>query len=433
MNILLIGSGGREHALAWKISQSPLLGTLFIVPGNPGTAACGTNASIKVTDHEAVIAFCRINTIALVVIGPEAPLVAGMADALAAAGIPAFGPSAAAATLESSKGFTKDLCAEYNIPTAAYQRFNNAAKAKAYVRTMKLPVVIKADGLAAGKGVTIAETFADAFDAIEECFEGAFGAAGAELVIEAFLTGTEASCFYLCDGKTAMPFGTAQDHKRAFDGDKGPNTGGMGAFSPAGNLTPALEAEIMARIIEPTIAAMAARKTPFTGLLYAGLMLTPEGPQLIEYNARFGDPETQVLMLRLVSDIVPLLLAAANGDLAGHEAIWSSDSALTVVMAAEGYPGTVDRGTIISGVEAADKSGAIVFHAGTQISKGRLLANGGRVLNVSATGATLKEARDAAYRAVAAIDWPGGFCRMDIGGAEAATAKPVKSPQLRVI
>jgi phosphoribosylamine---glycine ligase len=417
MNILLIGSGGREHALAWKISQSPLLGTLFIAPGNPGTAKCGINASVKVTDHDAVIAFCKTNAVELVVIGPEAPLVAGMADALIAANIPAFGPTAAAAQLEGSKGFTKDLCAENNIPTAAYQRFNNATKAKAYVRGLKLPVVIKADGLAAGKGVTIAESFADAFDAIEECFEGAFGVAGADVVVEAFLTGTEASCFYLCDGKTALPFGTAQDHKRAFDGDKGPNTGGMGAFSPAVNMTPALEADVMERIIKPTLAAMAKRGTPFTGVLYAGLMLTREGPQLIEYNARFGDPETQVLMLRLTSDIVPLLMAAAKGALEGQKAKWSNDCALTVVMAANGYPGTVDRGTIIGGVDEAEKTGAIVFHAGTQISKGRLLANGGRVLNVTATGATLKDAMDLAYVGVGAIEWPGGFCRQDIGEA----------------
>ena len=415
MNILLIGSGGREHALAWKISQSPLLGTLFIAPGNPGTAKCGTNVSVKITDHEAVIAFCQANQVELVVIGPEAPLVACMADALIAANILAFGPTAAAAQLEGSKGFTKDLCAEHNIPTAAYQRFNNATKAKAYVRSLKLPVVIKADGLAAGKGVTIAETFADAFDAIEECFEGAFGAAGAEVVIEAFLIGTEASCFYVCDGKTALPFGTAQDHKRAFDGDKGPNTGGMGAFSPAVNMTPALETEVMEQMIKPTLAAMAARGMPFIGVLYAGLMLTDEGPQLIEYNARFGDPECQVLMLRLLSDIVPLLLAAAQGKLAGHAAEWSNESALTVVMAANGYPGTVDRGTIIGGVDEAENTGAIVFHAGTQISKGRLLANGGRVLNVTAKGATLKEAMNAAYIAVGAVEWPGGFNRMDIG------------------
>ena len=415
MNILLIGSGGREHALAWKISHSPMLGTLFIAPGNPGTAKCGTNASVKVTDHEAVIAFCRANAVDLVVIGPEAPLVAGLGDALIAASIAVFGPTAAAAQLEGSKGFTKDLCAEHNIPTAAYQRFNNATKAKAYVRGLKLPVVIKADGLAAGKGVTVAESFADAFDAIEECFEGAFGVAGSEVVVEAFLAGTEASCFYLCDGKTALPFGTAQDHKRAFDCDKGPNTGGMGAFSPAVNMTPALESEVMERIIKPTLAAMAARGTPFSGVLYAGLMLTDEGPQLIEYNVRFGDPECQVLMLRLTSDIVPLLLAAAKGELAGHTAKWSNDSALTVVMAANGYPGTVDRGTIIGGVEEAEKTGALVFHAGTQISKGRLLANGGRVLNVTAKGATLNQAMNAAYIGIGAIEWPGGFCRMDIG------------------
>jgi phosphoribosylamine---glycine ligase len=405
MNILLIGSGGREHALAWKIAQSPKLGKLFIAPGNPGTASLGQNVSIKVADHASVLSFCHENKIELVVIGPEAPLVAGLADDLSAAGVAVFGPTKAAAQLEGSKGFTKDLCAENNIPTAAYQRFNNATKAKAYARSMKLPIVVKADGLAAGKGVTVATSFADAFDAIE----------GAEVVIEEFLEGTEASFFCLCDGKTALSFGTAQDHKRAFNNDEGPNTGGMGAFSPAANLTPALEAEIMARIIEPTLKAMAARGTPFSGVLFAGLMLTESGTQLIEYNARFGDPECQVLMTRLQSDIVPLLMAAANGTLEGHKAEWKRESAMTVVMAAKGYPGHFERGTLIKGVDAAEADGARVFHAGTQATKAGLVANGGRVLNVTASGIDLAAAHANTYRAVFKIDWRSGFCRTDIG------------------
>jgi phosphoribosylamine--glycine ligase len=368
-------------------------------------------------DHAAVIAFVQEKAVGLVVVGPEAPLVGGLADALLAASIPVFGPKAAAAQLEGSKGFTKDLCREHAIPTAAYARFNNAPKAKAHARMQALPMVIKADGLAAGKGVTIAGTMDEALSAIDDCFEGAFGSAGAEVVIEQFLTGTEASFFCLCDGRTALPFGTAQDHKRVGDGDTGPNTGGMGAFSPAANLTPALEAEVMERIIHPTMRAMAALGMPFSGVLYAGLMLTTEGPQLIEYNTRFGDPECQVLMMRLESDLVPILLAAASGSLGDVSPRWRDGHALTVVMAAKGYPGTPAKGGAIHGIAEAEADGAKVFQAGTALLDGRLVANGGRVLNVTATGATLAEAQAEAYAAVDRIIWPDGFCRRDIGSA----------------
>ncbi|WP_417423268.1 phosphoribosylamine--glycine ligase [Hoeflea sp.] len=415
MNILLIGSGGREHALAWKMAQSPILDTLFAAPGNPGIAEHATLSDLDVGDHAAVIAFCRDKNIDLVVVGPEAPLVAGLADALVGAGIRVFGPSAQAAQLEGSKGFTKDLCARQNIPTAAYQRFNNAPKAKAYARAQGAPIVIKADGLAAGKGVTVAMTIEEAFAAIEDCFEGAFGAAGAEVVVEEFLTGEEASFFCLCDGKTALPFGTAQDHKRLGDGDTGPNTGGMGAYSPAPVLTPALIERTMKEIIEPTMRGMAEIGAPFTGVLYAGLMIDADGPKLIEYNVRFGDPECQVLMMRLRDDIVVLLNAAAEGGLAHVSARWSDDAALTVVMAAEGYPGTPKKGTPIAGLAAAEADGAKVFHAGTALNGAELVANGGRVLNVTARGPDVKTAQARAYQAVDAIDWPNGFCRRDIG------------------
>jgi len=415
MNILLIGSGGREHALAWKMAQSPILDTLFAAPGNPGIAEHATLSDLDVGDHAAVIAFCRDKNIDLVVVGPEAPLVAGLADALVGSGIRVFGPSAQAAQLEGSKGFTKDLCARQNIPTAAYQRFNNAPKAKAYARAQGAPIVIKADGLAAGKGVTVAMTIEEAFAAIEDCFEGAFGAAGAEVVVEEFLTGEEASFFCLCDGKTALPFGTAQDHKRVGDGDTGPNTGGMGAYSPAPVLTPALIERTMKEIIEPTMRGMAEIGAPFTGVLYAGLMIDADGPKLIEYNVRFGDPECQVLMMRLRDDIVVLLNAAAEGGLAHVSARWSDDAALTVVMAAEGYPGTPKKGTPIAGLAAAEADGAKVFHAGTALNGAELVANGGRVLNVTARGPDVKTAQARAYQAVDAIDWPNGFCRRDIG------------------
>ena len=421
MNVLLIGAGGREHALAWKLAQSPLLETLFAAPGNPGIAEHASLAGVDINDHAAVVAFCQELKIELVVVGPEAPLVAGIADALTAAGIKVFGPTAAAARLEGSKGFTKDLCADYDIPTAAYGRFNNAPKAKAYVRQVGAPIVIKADGIAAGKGVVVAMTQQEALDAVDACFEGAFGAAGAEVVVEEFLEGEEASFFCLCDGKMAIPFGTAQDHKRVGDGDVGPNTGGMGAYSPASIVTPELTGQVMREIIDPTMRGMAEKGCPFTGVLYAGLMLTRDGPKLIEYNTRFGDPECQVLMMRLKDDLLPVLLAAADGDLEGSSPRWSADKALTVVMAADGYPETPLKGTIIRGIGAAELQAQVkVFHAGTALQGNEIVANGGRVLNVTATGSTVKVAQERAYAAVDDIDWPEGFCRTDIGWREIA-------------
>jgi phosphoribosylamine---glycine ligase len=416
MNILLIGSGGREHALAWAVAKSPLCGRLFVAPGNPGTAQCGTNVALDPADHAAVIAFCRAEDIGLVVVGPEAPLVAGLVDDLTAAGVKAFGPTKAAAQLEGSKGFTKGLCRDYGIPTAAFAHFTESEAAKAYVRDHGGPIVVKADGLAAGKGVVVAMTVDEAVAAVEAMFGGALGEAGAAVVIEAYLDGEEASFFALCDGERAIPFGTAQDHKRAFDGDQGPNTGGMGAYSPAPALTPALEARVMDEIIRPTLAGMRARGAPYKGVLYAGLMLTADGPQLIEYNARFGDPECQVLMPRLKGDLVAAMLAACDGVLDTFDVRWSEDAALTVVMAAEGYPGAVQKGSEIKGVATAEAlDGVIVFHAGTRLDGDRLLANGGRVLNVTATGRTVAEAQARAYAAVARLDWPEGFCRYDIG------------------
>ncbi len=416
MNILLIGSGGREHALAWKLSASPLCEKLFIAPGNPGTAQHGSNVVLDVADHRAVIDFCRIMNIGFVVVGPEAPLVAGIVDDLTAAGIKAFGPSRDAARLEGSKAFTKDLCAEFGIPTAAYRRFTDAEAAKAYVRGYGVPIVVKADGLAAGKGVVVATSFEEAEAAIDLMIGGGLGAAGAEVVIEAFLDGEEASFFALCDGTTAIPFGTAQDHKRVFDGDRGPNTGGMGAYSPASVLTPELQDRAMREIIGPTLAGMKARGTPYTGILYAGLMLTQSGPQLIEYNARLGDPETQVLLPRLTSDLVAALLAACDGALNGVSLHWSDQAALTVVMASQGYPGAVEKGSEIKGIDRAEAmDGVIVFHAGTKQDGDRIAAHGGRVLNVTAMGSTISQAQTRAYEAVDRIDWPQGFCRRDIG------------------
>ena len=416
MRILLLGSGGREHALAWKIAASPLCAALISAPGNPGMAALGRCVPVDVMDNQAVVALAKAERIDFVVVGPDNPLANGVVDALEAAGIKAFGPSGAAAQLEASKGFTKDLCAEYGIPTGRYRRFTDAAAAKAYAATHPVPVVIKADGLALGKGVVIAPTEKDAVAEIDLMFGGAFGEAGRSIVIEEFLHGEEVSVFALSDGTDALFFGTAQDHKRVGDGDEGPNTGGMGAYSPAAIVTPALIDGIMARIIRPTVAAMAARGTPFKGVLYAGLILTAEGPKLIEYNARFGDPEAQVLMPRLTSDLVPILMAAAEGRLAGVEAHWSDETALTVVMAAKGYPGAVEKGSLIAGLEAAEAAGAIVFQAGTaRNADGALTANGGRVLNVTALGASVTEARARAYAAVERIDWPEGFCRRDIG------------------
>ncbi len=422
MKVLLIGSGGREHALAWKLAQSPLLTELFAAPGNPGIAEHATLVSLNVEDNDAVLSFCRNNGIEFVVVGPEAPLVAGLADALRAGGIAVFGPSAAAAQLEGSKGFTKDLCAKYDIPTGAYQRFNNAPKAKAYVRAEGAPIVIKADGLAAGKGVTVAMTVEEALAAIDDCFEGAFGAAGAEVVVEAFLDGEEASFFCLCDGKHALALATAQDHKRVGDGNTGPNTGGMGAYSPAPVMTPAMVERTMKEIIEPTMRGMAESGHPFSGVFFAGLMITAKGPELIEYNVRFGDPECQVLMMRLKSDLLPLLYATATGTLDQVKAEWSDDVALTVVMASKGYPGAYEKNTPITALPEA-RDGAKVFHAGTALKDGALVATGGRVLNVTASGKTVAEAQSRAYAMVDAVRWDNGFCRRDIGWQAVAREK----------
>src|ERR1700736_5305862 len=387
MNVLLIGSGGREHALAWKIAASPLVERLICAPGNAGIAQECEVAAVDPADHRAVIALCRARAIDFVVVGPETPLCAGIVDDLAAAGIKAFGPSKAAARLEGSKSFTKDLCRANAIPTAGYERFTAAAPAKAYVRAQGVPIVVKADGLAAGKGVVVATSVAEAEAAIDTILGGSLGSARGGGGIQEFLAGEEASFFALCDGDSAIPLASAQDHKRAFDGDRGPNTGGMGAYSPAPALTPALTARVMDEIVLPTVRAMKARGTPFRGVLFAGLMLSPDGPKLIEYNVRFGDPECQVLMLRLMSDLVPALLACCDGMLKNFDLRWYDDAALTVVMAAKGYPGSYRKGSAIVGLdEAARIEGVEIFHAGTIDKDGRILANGGRVLDVSALG-----------------------------------------------
>jgi len=416
MNILLLGSGGREHALAWKIAASPLADKIYCAPGNSGIAQEAECVALDIADHAAVIGFCKEKRIDFVVVGPEAPLCAGIVDDLELAGIKAFGPSRVAAQLEGSKGFTKDLCRANGIPTAAYERFTAAGPAKDYIRARGAPIVVKADGLAAGKGVVVAATVEEALAAIDTMFDGALGNAGTEVVIEECLTGEEASFFALCDGANAIPLATAQDHKRVFDGDKGPNTGGMGAYSPAPVMTEAMNRRVMDEIIMPTLHAMAAMGAPYKGVLYAGLMLTAQGPKLIEYNARFGDPECQVLMLRLMSDLLPALIAARDGVLRNFDLRWYPEVALTVVMAANGYPGNYARGSVIEGLtEAANVEGVEIFHAGTKAEGGRILANGGRVLNVCALGRTVAEAQARAYAAVDRIRWPGGFCRRDIG------------------
>ncbi|WP_314372173.1 phosphoribosylamine--glycine ligase [Sphingomonas paucimobilis] len=418
MNVLLLGSGGREHALAWKLAQSNGLDTLYAAPGNPGIAAHATCVALDATDHAAVVAFVQEHGVGLVVVGPEAPLVDGLADSLRAADVPVFGPSKAAAQLEGSKGFTKDLCRRADIPTAGYVRVSTLEEAQAALATtFGLPVVIKADGLAAGKGVTVAFTKAEAEAAITDLFS----VAGAEVVIEEFLEGEEASLFVLTDGEALLPFGSAQDHKRVGDGDTGPNTGGMGAYSPARVLTPELEQQAIDRIVRPTVDTLRAEGTPFSGVLYAGLMLTEQGPKLIEYNARFGDPECQVLMLRFRGDLLAVMLAVAEGRLAELPApSFSDDPALTVVMAASGYPGTPKAGGTIDAIDAAEATGAVVFQAGTKMDGDHLVASGGRVLAVTASAATVGQAQAAAYRAVDAIRFPDGFCRRDIGWREVA-------------
>ena len=424
MNILLLGSGGREHALAWKMAASPLTGRLFCAPGNAGIAQEAECVALDLADHAAIITFCRANSIDFVVVGPEAPLCAGIVDDLEAAGIKAFGPTRAAAQLEGSKGFTKDLCRSAGIPTADYERFSNAHEAKAYARSRGAPIVVKADGLAAGKGVVVAESLAEAEAAIEMILGGELGEAGAELVIEEFLDGEEASFFALCDGETALPLASAQDHKRAFDGDKGPNTGGMGAYSPALTIDAAMSARVMAEIVQPTLRAMKGMGAPYKGVLYAGLMITAEGPKLIEYNVRFGDPECQVLMPRLMSDLLPALLASRDGVLKSLDLRWHAQAALTVVMAAKGYPGPYAKGSVIEGLaDAAAVEGVEIFHAGTKQDGSHVVANGGRVLNVSALGKTVSEAQARAYAAIARIRWPEGFFRHDIGWRAIARQK----------
>jgi len=415
MRILVIGSGGREHALAWAIAKSPACEALFVMPGNGGTETFAQNVAIDITDHAAVVGFAKANGVDFVVVGPDAPAVAGLGDDLRAAGLLCFSPSKAAAQLEGSKAFTKQLCDEAHVPTAAYGQFDNEAEALAYVRKHGAPIVIKADGLAAGKGVTVATTQPEAEDAVHDCFSGAFGTSGSRVVIEEFLEGEEASIFALCDGTDVVLLPSAQDHKRLWDGDRGPNTGGMGAYSPAPVMTEEMTARVRDEIILPSVRRMAERGTPFTGVLFAGIMVTDKGPKLIEYNVRFGDPECQVLMLRLESDLLGLLVATAKGELAAQKPEFTNEVALTVVVATKGYPVDVPKGSEIKGAEGLDGPDLKVFHAGTVRRDGRLLANGGRVLNVTALGKTVAEAQAKAYAAVDRIDWPEGFSRRDIG------------------
>jgi phosphoribosylamine--glycine ligase len=422
-NVLLIGSGGREHALAWALAASPLLGTLYCAPGNPGIAELASLVRLDISDHAQTAAFCKSHSIGLVVVGPEAPLVAGLADDLRTEGIKVFGPSKAAARLEGSKTFTKDLCARHAIPTAAYRSFSDEADALAYLNAKRLPIVIKADELAAGKGVTIAANSDEATAAVKDIFSGRFGAA--RCLIEEYLEGEEASFFVITDGIHAVPLATAQDHKRVGDGDTGPNTGGMGAYSPAPAMSDEMCGRAMDEIVEPTIRAMAAIGAPFSGVLYAGLMITRDGPKLIEYNVRFGDPECQVLMMRLKDDILTIMLAAVESTLDKVSVRWWADAALTVVMAARGYPGEVEKGSEICGLESARRmEGVEIFQAGTALNEGRLVANGGRVLNVTARGTTIAQARMRAYEAIDLIDWPEGFYRSDIGRRAIARDAP---------
>ena len=416
MNILILGSGGREHSLAWAVKQNPKCDRLIVAPGNAGIADIADCADIDILDGDAVATFAEENAIDFVIVGPEAPLAVGVADRLRDAGLAVFGPSAEAAKLESSKSFTKAICDMAGAPTAAYAHFSHAEDAKDYVRTQGAPIVVKADGLAAGKGVIVAMTEAEALAAVDEMFDGSFGEAGTEVVIEEFMTGEEASFFVLCDGETLLPLGTAQDHKRAFDGDEGPNTGGMGAYSPAPVMTEDVTRKALDEIVRPTMEAMAARGTPFQGILFAGLMIEGGQPRLVEYNVRFGDPECQCLMMRLGGQVLDLLLACSDGRLSEARAEWADDHALTIVMAADGYPGTYQKGSAIRGLDQLQEdSFHMVFHAGTGLRDGRVVATGGRVLSVTARGASLQEAHARAYAMVDRIDWPEGFCRRDIG------------------
>ena len=416
MNILILGGGGREHSLAWAVKQNPKCDRLIVAPGNAGIAQIAECAALNIEDGDAVAGFCVENAIDFVIIGPEAPLAAGVADILRSDGIAVFGCSKAAAQLESSKSFTKAICDACNAPTAGYAHFTQAQAAHDYVDTQGAPIVIKADGLAAGKGVVVAMDLATAHTAIDDMLGGQFGAAGAEVVIEEFMDGEEASFFILCDGETVLPIGTAQDHKRAFDGDEGPNTGGMGAYSPAPVLTDAIAEIALDQIVRPTVAEMAKRGTPFQGILYAGLMIKNGQPRLVEYNVRFGDPECQVLMMRLGAQVFDLLHACAEGRLSDITPTWADDHAMTIVMAADGYPGTYEKGSVIKGLDdLPETSTDMTFHAGTTLTNGQITATGGRVLNVTARGATLAEAHARAYAMTRQIDWPEGFFRTDIG------------------
>ncbi|MTI03748.1 phosphoribosylamine--glycine ligase [Roseibium sp. RKSG952] len=416
MNILILGSGGREHSLAWAVMQNPKCDRLIVAPGNAGIAQIADCAALDIENGGAVVSFAEENAIDFVIVGPEAPLAAGVADRLREAGVLVFGPSAEAARLEASKSFTKEICDASGAPTAAYARFTEAEPAKAYIREQGAPIVVKADGLAAGKGVIVAMDEQTALDAIDDMFGGAFGGAGAEVVIEEFMEGEEASLFVLCDGEDILSIGTAQDHKRVGEGDTGLNTGGMGAYSPAPVLSAEIEAKAMDQIVRPTIAEMKRRGTPFQGVLYAGLMIKDGHPKLVEYNVRFGDPECQVLMMRLGAQVMDLMQAAAEGRLSETQVNWADDHAMTIVMAANGYPGSYEKGTVINGLDALpEDSSNMVFHAGTKSAEGQILASGGRVLNVTARGDTLQEARDRAYAMVDGVDWPQGFFRRDIG------------------
>ncbi|WP_424984719.1 phosphoribosylamine--glycine ligase [Microbulbifer sp. S227A] len=416
MNILILGSGGREHSLAWAVMQNPKCDKLIVAPGNAGIARIAACAALDIEDGGAVVTFCEENAIDFVIIGPEAPLAAGVADRLREGGFLVFGPSAAAARLEASKSFTKEICDAAGAPTAAYGHFTDAEAARAHVRAQGAPIVVKADGLAAGKGVIVAMTEAEALDAIDDMFGGAFGGAGAEVVIEEFMEGEEASFFVLCDGETVLPVGTAQDHKRVGEGDTGPNTGGMGAYSPAPVMTDAIIEKALNQIVRPTMAEMARRDMPYQGVLYVGLMIKDGQPRLVEYNVRFGDPECQVLMMRLGAQAMDLMHAAADGRLDKTQVHWADDHAMTVVMAAQGYPGGYQKGDVIGGLDGLPETSAqMCFHAGTSRNDGQFTATGGRVLNVTARGKSLAEARQRAYEMADAIDWPGGFYRRDIG------------------
>jgi phosphoribosylamine---glycine ligase len=416
MNVLILGSGGREHALARACAKSPLIGNLFVAPGNPGCATVAQTVPLSLSENAKVIAFCHSELIDLVVVGPEGPLVSGLADDLIAAGVSCFGPTKQAAELEGSKGYAKDFCREFGIPTAAYRRFRDPNEAKAYIRKVGAPIVVKADGLAGGKGVVVAKTLGEAEAAVDTSLFSAVGSQGAAIVVEEYLEGEEVSFFALCDGVTAMPFASARDHKRVGDGDTGPNTGGMGAYSPASVMTPELTQRVMREVIAPTLRGMNERGSPFRGVLFAGLMVNVDGPKVIEFNVRFGDPEAEVILPRLKDDLLPLLLACANGTLRSDAPRFYPDVALAVVMAARGYPGDPLRGSRIRGIEDAEEAaGVVVFHGGTREVDGAIFADGGRVLAITALGSDVADAQRRAYEAVDRIKWPEGFCRRDIG------------------